>query len=352
MSTKINLYLIPLLLISLTACEGGVSDTGSIHIPGQTTEAVVAVNLLPESAPAVDSVDNIQPNIPMALRALGITSSEISISWNASTDNVGVVGYRIYKNGSSTHFASTATLSLVDSGLNAGQSYQYRVTAIDEEANESGLSSSLIINTLPEPDISAPTIPSNVRSTDVTSSEISISWNAASDNVGVVGYRIYKNGSLTHFASTATLSLVDSGLNAGQSYQYRVTAIDEEANESNMSSVLSINTLTVINSQPANLSWKSPTRNSDESCLANLQGYQVSYGISSENYTENVQLPLSEGQVSCVQSGFDAVCNEPIMSCSYSTAPLSAGTWYFAVKAYDQLDVYSPYSIEASKIIM
>ena len=352
MSTKIHLYLLPLLLILLTACERDASDTGSILVPGQTTEVVVAVNPLPDSVPAVDSADNIQPNIPMALRALGITSNEISIAWNAASDNVGVVGYRIYKNGSSTHFASTATLSLVDSNLNAGQSYQYRVTAIDEQGNESGLSSNLIVNTLPEPDTSAPTIPSNIRSTDVTSTEISIAWNAASDNVGVVGYRIYKNGSLTHFASTATLSLVDSNLNAGQSYQYRVTAIDEEANESNMSSVLSVNTLTVINSQPANLSWESPTRNSDETCLANLQGYQVSYGVSSENYTETVQLPLSEGEVSCVQSGFDAVCNEPIMSCSYSTAPLSAGTWYFSVQSYDQSNVYSSHSNEASKIIL
>ncbi|MCW9012946.1 MAG: fibronectin type III domain-containing protein, partial [Gammaproteobacteria bacterium] len=189
------------------------------------------------------------------------------------------------------------------------------------------------------------------RASNVSSDQISIAWNASSDNVAVTGYRLYKNGSATHFASTASLSFNDTGLVSGQTYQYRVTAVDEAGNESVMSSVLTITTLVVVDPQPANLSWTSPTRNSDDSCLSGIEGYRVSFGSASGIYTQTVDLSLSGGEVLCTQSDFDAVCNEPIMSCSYSTTPLSAGTWYFVVQAQDQSGVYSMYSNEASKII-
>ena len=78
--------------------------------------------------------------MPGSLVASALSSTEISLSWNASTDNVGVTGYRVYRstNGSTYSLAGTSTTTgFADLGLTAGTTYWYRVTAVDAAGNES-----------------------------------------------------------------------------------------------------------------------------------------------------------------------------------------------------------------------
>ena len=209
----------------------------------------------------------------------------------------------------------------------------------------------LNVSTPAADDINAPLTPGNLNLTNVTTNQISFSWTASTDNVGVVGYRIYRNYSNTSYATTTTLSFTDSGLSPAQTYAYSVSAIDAAGNESFQSSVMSVDTLAVVVTQPVELSWQSPTQNTDDSCLDAVQSYKLSYGVSSANYSSTVDLDLGGGQVSCVQSGFDNVCSAPIMSCSYTIDSLEAGTWYFALQAVDSSGVQSGLSNEVSKLV-
>ncbi len=295
--------------------------------------------------------DTSAPTTPTNLRSTTETSDQINLMWNAASDNVGVTGYRLYKNGSSTAFATTAAPGYNDTGLTADQSYQYRVSAVDAAGNESALSTSLMVNTLAAPDTSAPTTPSSLRSTTVTSDQINLMWNAASDNIGVTGYRLYKNGSSTPFATTTTPGYNDTGLTANQSYQYRVSAVDEAGNESALSSAISVTTDTVSVPQKVNLSWQSPTRNVDNSCLSGIQAYRLSFGTSSGNYQTSRDLSPGNGDVSCEQTGYDTTCSMQVMTCSYATEPLDSGTWYFVTQAIDLSGVVSGNSNEANKQI-
>ena len=89
--------------------------------------------------------DTQAPTAPSGLTSPSKTSSSISLSWNGSTDNVGVSGYRIYRGGVSVGTVSTTTFN--NTGLSAGTSYTYVVRAFDAAGNESGASNSVTVTT-------------------------------------------------------------------------------------------------------------------------------------------------------------------------------------------------------------
>ena len=84
--------------------------------------------------------DTTPPSVPTNLSASAVSSSAINISWTASTDNVAVTGYRIYRNG--TQITTTTSTSYSDTGLTANTSYSYTVSAYDGAGNVSAQSSS------------------------------------------------------------------------------------------------------------------------------------------------------------------------------------------------------------------
>ncbi len=96
------------------------------------------VNFVNTTPPS--SLDTTPPSAPANVTATALTSSAISLSWSASTDNVAVQGYRVFRNG--TQIASTNSTSYQDTGLTASTSYSYNVVAYDAAGNQSAKSSS------------------------------------------------------------------------------------------------------------------------------------------------------------------------------------------------------------------
>jgi hypothetical protein len=91
--------------------------------------------------------DTTPPSTPANLSATTISSYQINLSWTASTDNVAVIGYKIYRGG--TQIGTSATNSYSDSGLSASTAYTYTVSAYDAASNNSAQSSSASATTLP-----------------------------------------------------------------------------------------------------------------------------------------------------------------------------------------------------------
>jgi chitodextrinase len=83
--------------------------------------------------------DTTAPSTPANLAVTGTTASSASLSWSPSTDNVGVAGYRVYRNGVQVGTASGTTFT--DSGLSASTRYTYTVAAYDAAGNVSAQSS-------------------------------------------------------------------------------------------------------------------------------------------------------------------------------------------------------------------
>lgn len=91
----------------------------------------------------------------------------------------------------------------------------------------------------PTADTTAPATPTGLGAS-VNGNSIALHWNASTDNVGVTGYRVYRNGVLV--TTVAATSWTDTGLATSTTYSYRVSAIDAAGNESAQSAALSVKT--------------------------------------------------------------------------------------------------------------
>ena len=180
--------------------------------------------------------DTIPPSIPGTLTAQVVSSSEIALNWTAATDNVGITGYDLFRNGA--FMATTTTTSYQDANLAPLTTYTYTVTARDAAGNESMPSPSVSATTLAPPDTTPPSIPTGVTGTMVSTSAVALSWEASTDNVQVAGYHVMRNTVL--LATTSTSSYQDSGLSAGVTYTYTVEAYDQAGNTSGPSTPVSL----------------------------------------------------------------------------------------------------------------
>jgi len=214
----------------------------------------------PGRDPAVDPPDTAAPTAPSNMAATASSSTQIGLSWTASTDNVGVTSYRIERcsGANCTSFAqiaTSATATFADSGLTGSTSYSYRVRAIDAAGNLSAYSNIATASTSAAADTQAPTAPSNLMVAASSTMQISLTWNGATDNVGVTGYRIERcsGASCTSFAqigtTTGSTSFNDTGLAASTSYSYRVRAADAAGNLSPYSNTSSASTSTPSDTQ-------------------------------------------------------------------------------------------------------
>ncbi|HYI00130.1 lamin tail domain-containing protein, partial [Hyalangium sp.] len=137
------------------------SATGSSFTVTQGTTSVVY-------ASKGSTADTQPPTAPGSLVATAVSATEIDLSWTASTDNVGVTGYNVYRstNGSTFSLAGTAsTPGFSNLGLSGGTPYWYRVTATDAAGNASPVSNT-----------ASATTASPVRSLAVTSPNGGESW--------------------------------------------------------------------------------------------------------------------------------------------------------------------------------
>jgi len=182
--------------------------------------------------------DTSPPTVPTNLAAIVISASQIDLTWSASTDNVAVAGYQVFRN--NVQIATTAGTGYSDKSVAPGIQYTYTVSAFDAAGNISAQSAPVIAQTSSDADTTPPSIPNNLQSSNLTSTSVSVSWSASTDNVGVAGYKIFRAG--TQVGTSATNSYSDSGLTASTAYTYTVSAYDAAGNNSAASSAASATT--------------------------------------------------------------------------------------------------------------
>jgi len=199
--------------------------------------------------------DTQPPTVPQNLNATAASSSQINLSWDASTDNGGgtVAGYKIFRDSNSTPIATvTDGTSYNDTGLTADTTYDYTVLAFDDAnpTNASAKSTIASATTSPLIDVDPPTVPINLSATATSAKQINLSWDASTDIGGgtVAGYKIFRDGNSTPIATvTDGTTYSDTGLTANTTYVYTVSAFDNASptNESVVSSQASATTLPV-----------------------------------------------------------------------------------------------------------
>jgi hypothetical protein len=203
----------------------------------------------------INASDNTAPSVPTGLVAkLDATGKIVGLNWNASTDDVGVASYAVYRRvaGTTTFTkladvnAPTTSYSDDDPALKAGTKYEYTVDAVDAANNRSAQvapPAAAIVGT----DGVAPTVPTAFSATtpDIHSRDVRVAWTASTDNVGVTGYGVYRRQvdpsqptqpALVKIADVAApagtaVSFTDPKVPAG-TYDYTVDAVDSAGNRS------------------------------------------------------------------------------------------------------------------------
>jgi chitinase len=134
-------------------------------------------------------------------------------------------------------------VSFTDIGLVSQTQYTYFVKAYDAAGNLSASSNSATVTTpqLTTTDQTRPTSPTNLKLTSLTASLAQIEWNAATDNVGIAGYLVFKDG--MQIATTNALIYVDSNLSTSGQIIFTVVAVDAAGNLSAASTPLTVNLL-------------------------------------------------------------------------------------------------------------
>ena len=192
----------------------------------------------------IQSVDRRAPQIPSSLSVSAVSTTSISMTWGASRDNVGVAGYGVYLNG--TRLASTTARSYTLSALKCGTTYKVGVDAFDAARNRSGIAS-VLAATAPCVDATAPTAPGNLHQSGWSQTGLAVEWSESSDNVGVAGYSIYRDG--VPIAVTQQHSAWVVGLVCGAGYSISVEAYDAAGNHSPRATAV-VNTTACADTSP------------------------------------------------------------------------------------------------------
>ena len=324
---------------------GGYLFGGTIDEVRVYNTALTQAQIQTDMATPVEVVDTQAPTAPSALTATAASSTQINLSWTASTDNIGVTGYRVERcQGAGcttfTQIATATTTTFSDTGLAINTSYSYRVRAADAATNLSGYSNTATAST--PADTQAPTAPSALTATAASSTQINLSWTASTDNIGVTGYRVERcQGAgcttFTQIATATTTTFSDTGLAINTSYSYRVRAADAATNLSGYSNTATASTpadtqaptapsaltATAASSTQINLNWTASTDN------IGLHGYSIERCLTATC----TFLEISPYTTSTI----------------FIDAGLAAGVGYsYRVRASDSAGNLSPYSNIAS----
>jgi len=214
---------------------------------------------------AVVPADTAPPSGPGGLTGVSGNPATVFLNWNASTDNVGVAGYHVFRNGA--FVGTTANTYYQDSVLTESMTYTYWVEAFDLAGNISGLSQSVSVTTA---DVKPPTA---LLATPISATKISLTWSAAAGaGLPIQNYRVFRgatSSSLSQVASIAQPAYTDASGSPATRYYYAVQAIDTSANLSAMSATVSSATLalpsaptgllaTPVSTTKINLIWSAP----------------------------------------------------------------------------------------------
>ncbi|MDO8742560.1 MAG: Ig-like domain-containing protein, partial [bacterium] len=191
--------------------------------------------------------DTSAPTISLTAPTPSTTVSGTTVTVSASaSDNVGVSGVQFKLDGANLGTEDTTTPYSITWNTTSATNGTHTLTATARDAAGNTTTSTGVSVTVSNvlSDTSPPTTPSGLTATAISTTQINLSWSASTDNVGVTGYKIYRNG--TQIATSATNSYSNTGLTASTAYSYTVSAYDAAGNTSVQSASASATTQAII----------------------------------------------------------------------------------------------------------
>ncbi|MGG5359319.1 MULTISPECIES: fibronectin type III domain-containing protein [unclassified Enterococcus] len=182
------------------------------------------------------------PTAPPIVESAALEGNTLRVQWNYSKDNVGVVGYIVYRDGKEVGRTTRTHLIHVEKDLPVGKEYTYTVKAFDAAGNISPASTPVKLKTDARLKHQAPTIPTNLKATKAEEKNVSLTWSPSTDNASKFHYRIYRDGKILVTLDERFTSYTDRTAKGNTTYTYTIEAIDRVENLSERSTPLTVTT--------------------------------------------------------------------------------------------------------------
>ena len=278
----------------------------------------------------VTTPDTTPPSAPTNVTGVSGNPSSAYLNWNLSTDDVGVAGYYVLRNGtvigSSAQLLPTTpppsnTVIFTDTGLAEATSYTYTIEAYDMAGNVSQPSQPITVSTA---DATPPTPPPGLTIKPASCYSVTLTWSPSTDNGTISQYLIWwglSPNSMVQVANTygTKYSYTYSSLSPAATYYFGVEAEDSYHNVSLMSPAVAVTTpqlpqppatvtASPVSTTKATITWSASTGG-----LA-IANYHVYRGTSPSSLTQ--------------------LCTTT--KTTYTDTTLSASTtYYYAIQAVD-----------------
>jgi len=252
-------------LIMSNGTQVGTSTTNSFNVTGRAPATAYSMTVKAKDGAGNTSAastalsvttaaDTAAPSVPSGLNASSVGAATFTLKWTASTDNVAVASYLIFKNGVQIGTSTTASFNVT--GLTPSTAYAMTVKAKDATGNTSAASAALSVTTTA--DTVAPSVPAGLVASGLTATSFTLNWTASTDNVAVALYNIYNGTTLAGTSTTPTFAV--TGLTANTTYSMTVKAKDAANNLSAASTALSVKT-NAASGTPPTVTLTAPSTN-------------------------------------------------------------------------------------------
>jgi len=346
---------------TIAGTTDGTSDT-SISISGLTADTsydfyVITLNTDSNESGASGSAGattaSASPDPPTDLSTSNITTTSIDLSWNTPsyTGSSAISFYNIYyADGSSAGTTDgTSDTSITITSLTHNTSYDFYVTAINADGNESGGSGSVNATTLS----ASPDPPTDLSTSNITSTSIDLSWTAPSytGSSAIDYYKIYyADGTfITDTSGTSDTSITITSLTANTSYDFYVSAINTDTYESGGSGSVNASTLQGVTSKPLNLratanstvadlSWDVP-----ETIDSAILFYRINYSYIGSSLSNGENMVVGDNVITNTVNTVDSSLTytlEGLTNNRYYTITVEANNEFGYSAPSDPIDVY------------
>jgi hypothetical protein len=213
-------------LVATTSSSATSWSDSSLNPGTFYTYEVGAFNTAGESASASTSVSTLiaAPNSPLNLAFTNVTTSGVTLNWNPPAA-AGQTGFHVYRSTDDVNFTLVGSLGAsgstwTDSALASGSTYYYSVGAYNSTGEAT--TTAAPVSTL----VAAPNAPTSVTFSNLTTTGLTLNWNATANTTG---YHIYRSTDGTNFTlvgslNAGTTTWNDTGLASNSTYYYSVGA--------------------------------------------------------------------------------------------------------------------------------
>lgn len=210
-----------------TNATSNMSQGADVSVSNGTATVTIPANTI-FTLTGLGTQDTQAPEAPTNLSGTSLSPTSCALTWIASTDNIGIAGYTVLRNGVAV--GQPVAPSFTDNGLTADTTYTYTVQARDTAGNVSAVSNSIVITTpIAPPDTTSPTVSITSPSSGATVSGTVAITAIASDDTQVVGVQFKLDGTNVGAEDLQTPYSVDWNTLPTSAGAHTLTAVARDA---------------------------------------------------------------------------------------------------------------------------